>query len=125
MGQYYYVTNIDKKEYINPHKFNDGLKLMEFGSSGMGTMNGLAILLADGNGGGSGDLRSNNEIIGSWSGDKIVIAGDYADENKWGVENEGKNIYSTAAESWKDISEEVIEALCDDVFFKKHFNEVN
>jgi hypothetical protein len=31
MGQYYYVVNMNKKQYLNPHKFNDGLKACEFG----------------------------------------------------------------------------------------------
>ncbi len=31
MGQYYYIVNIDKHEYLHPHKFNDGLKLLEAG----------------------------------------------------------------------------------------------
>ena len=31
MGQYYVIANLDKKEFLNPHKFGDGVKLMEFG----------------------------------------------------------------------------------------------
>ena len=86
MGQYYLVCNLDKKEYLHPHKFGDGIKLLEFGSSGSGTMCGLAILLSDGNNRGGGDLRSDNPIIGSWAGDRIVVAGGYADIGKWGLE---------------------------------------
>ena len=48
MGQYYKVCNIDKGEYLDAHSFGDGLKLLEFGASGGGTMLGLAILLAHG-----------------------------------------------------------------------------
>jgi len=83
MGQYYLTVNLDKGEYLDPHKFGDGLKLMEFGNSASGTMTGLAILLADGNGRGSGDLRSENSIVGSWKSDRIVVAGDYADPNSF------------------------------------------
>jgi len=86
MGQYYYVVNLDKREYLHPHRMGDGLKLLEFGSSGRGTMLGLAVLLADGNGRGGGDLRSNRPIVGSWAGDRIVIAGDYADEGNFVTE---------------------------------------
>ena len=39
MGQYYTIVNIDKKEFITPSKFGDGLKLLEFGSSANGTIN--------------------------------------------------------------------------------------
>ena len=70
MGQYYLIVNLDKRQYLHAHKFGDGLKLLEFGSSGSGTMCALAILLADGNGRGGGDLTIDDgapgaDIIGS------------------------------------------------------------
>ncbi len=83
MGQYYKIVNVKKKQYLDPHTFGDGSKLMEFSSNSIGVLAGLSILLADGNGRGGGDLHSENEIIGSWSGDNIVIAGDYADTGKF------------------------------------------
>jgi len=43
-------------------------------------MTGLAILLADR---GSVDLHSDSPIIGSWAGDRVVIAGTYADIGKF------------------------------------------
>lgn len=102
MGQYYKVANLDKKEILHPHKFDDGLKLGEFGCSSMGTMTGLAILLAVGNGQGGGDLRSDHPIIGSWAGNRIAIVGDYA---------EGFQVdYETISE-WTDISEQVLAAM--------------
>ena len=33
MGQYYKIVNIKKKQYISPHTFGDGSKLMEFSMS--------------------------------------------------------------------------------------------
>lgn len=86
MGQYYYIVNLDKKQYLHPHAFGDGLKLMEFGCSGEGTLLALAALLADGNGQGFGDLKSDDSLVGSWAGDRIVVAGDYAAPGHWGVE---------------------------------------
>jgi hypothetical protein len=56
VGQYHYVVNLDKREFLHPHRFGDGLKLMEFGCSTEGTLTGLAILLACSNGRGGGDL---------------------------------------------------------------------
>lgn len=127
MGQYYYVVNVDKKQYLHPHDFGDGLKLMEFGLSGMGTLSGLAILLADGNGRGGGDLHSENPIIGSWAGDRIVIAGDYADpwvdpqESSAGeADEEGQTLYNIAYESYENISAQVISALKDDDYARTH-----
>ena len=105
MGQYHYVANYDKKEFLHPHAFGDGLKLMEFGASAGGTLQGLAILLAASNGPsgrGGGDLHPwtgglgyegrevpglsdedaaiyMQHIVGRWAGDRIAIIGDYCE----------------------------------------------
>jgi len=57
MGQYYLIVNLDKKEYLHPHKFGEGAKLMEFGHSRSSILLALTVLLADGNGRGGGDIR--------------------------------------------------------------------
>ncbi len=122
MGQYYKIVNIKKKQYISPYKFGDGSKLMEFSMSANGVLAGLAILLSDGNGRGGGDLNSNNSIVGSWSGDNIVIAGDYADEGKF-VKETDRNLYAVASEQGEDISIKVLDALCDDSYFFSEFRK--
>lgn len=117
MGQYYFIVNLNKKEFLYPHEFDNGLKLLEFGCSSESTLLALTMLLADGNGRGGGDIYSpayrkaeeqwskkreefykgkrkrlplfpraekyNSPLIGSWAGDRIVIAGDYADYGKF------------------------------------------
>lgn len=108
MGQYYKIVNLDKREYIDPWAFGNGVKLLEFGLSSGGAMTGLAVLLADGNGRGGGDLKTtaymtevhralsgeiavedipyseaSPPIAGRWAGDRIVIAGDYGDSLKF------------------------------------------
>ncbi len=121
MGQYYKIQNMDKQEYIDPHVFGDGAKLLEFGCSGMGTMLALSILLADGNGRGGGDLMipesANKEvkaIVGSWAGDRIVVSGDYADKGRFTTDAD-MNLYQLCTEDeFKDISSLVIEAMCYD-----------
>jgi len=113
MGQYYVIANIDKKQVIKPMDFDDGAKLMEFVCSSDGVLAGLGILLADGNGRGGGDLRSDNPIIGSWAGDRIVIAGDYADEGKF-VESPNDTLYDVTKYSFENISSKVKAALKDD-----------
>ena len=122
MGQYYKIVNIKKKQYITPHTFGDGAKLMEFSMSASGVLAGLAILLADGNGRGGGDLNSDNDIVGSWAGDNIVIAGDYADTGKFVKEAE-ENLYSVATNEGEDISVKVLEALFDDKYFFSEFRK--
>lgn len=122
MGQYYAIVNIKKREYLNPHMFNDGVKLMEFGMSGGGTMAALAVLLADGNGRGGGDLSSNNPIVGSWAGDPIVVAGDYADAGKFlPADKSDQNLYSVCQQEGVDISAKVLDALMEDRWFREDF----
>jgi hypothetical protein len=147
MGQYYKVINLDKKQFIKPWTFNDGAKLLEFGCSGSGTMLALAVLLASGNNRGGGDLHSENSIVGSWRGNRIIVAGDYDDYidekefNKTGKlvfigddkatldkrkeahkKFQGlQTLYSLAGNNWEDISVSVIEALIDDNYIKSEY----
>ena len=122
MGQYYKIVNIKKKQYISPYIFGDGSKLMEFSMSANGVLAGLAILLADGNGRGGGDLHSENDIVGSWAGDNIVVAGDYADAGKFVKEPE-QNLYEVASSEGEDISIKVLDALFDDQYFFSEFRK--
>ena len=122
MGQYYKIVNVKKKQYITPHTFGDGAKLMEFSMSRNGVLSGLSILLADGNGRGGGDLGSDNPIVGSWAGDNIVIAGDYADEGKF-VSNPNATLYNVATNEGEDISLKVLDALFDDTWFFEDFRK--
>ena len=122
MGQYYKIVNIKKKQYITPHTFGDGAKLMEFSMSASGVLAGLAILLADGNGRGGGDLHSENDIVGSWAGDNIVVAGDYADAGKFVKEPE-QNLYEVASSEGEDISIKVLDALFDDSYYFSEFRK--
>ena len=122
MGQYYKVVNTTKGQYLDPHTFGSGAKLMEFSSDGMSIMQGLAILLADGNNRGGGDLYSDNPLIGSWAGDSVIVTGDYADEGKFvPVKNRKENLYKYAHDNYEDISEEVICCLCEDSWWKQEF----
>jgi hypothetical protein len=126
MGQYYKICNIDKQEYLNPHKFGQGLKFLEFATSGDGIMYGLATLLSDGMGRGGGDLRVEDNIIGSWAGDRIVVTGDYAGKRfipeelgskkiflgvEMDAEDESENLYNYATHNYTDISDLVIKAI--------------
>jgi hypothetical protein len=83
MGQYWIAVNITKRQWLRPSDFGDGAKLLEVGASGEGMMLGLAVLLADGNDRGGGDLHTSDPIVGSWAGERVVIAGDYGDPGKF------------------------------------------
>ena len=140
MGQYYLIVNLDKKQYLSPSHCGDGIKLMEFACSAQGTLAALAILLADGNNRGGGDLRSTNEIIGSWAGDRIVVTGDYADEGRF-TDDPHQNLYcavegarkvgdpdgnhgsdwqwETYASEYVDVSYHAMHALMDDAYIRE------
>lgn len=101
MGQYYYVVNLDKKQYLHPHKFGDGLKAVEF-ASGYNTMRALAYLLTKSDEGGGGDYGDDpSGVAGSWAGDRIWIVGDY----------DSSKLYDEAAEGYEEMSPKVIPLL--------------
>ena len=111
MGQYYMIANLDKSEFLCPHKFGQGLKLMEFSGAGHSIMQALAVLLADGNGRGGGDLRTDSPLIGSWAGDRIVVAGDYADPDRFGVEGTVYDAATNDVMPWRDVSDSIIKVI--------------
>lgn len=69
----YIVANFDRKEYLRPEAFGEVPSLEGVVKSYDGVLGAMSILLADGNNRGSGDLRSDAEIIGSWAGNRIAI----------------------------------------------------
>ena len=80
MGQYHVTVNLDKKEFLMPHKLGVGLKLLEQLHSSESIQEALFILLACSNGRGGGDLHDDqNHMIGRWAGDRIAVVGDYAE----------------------------------------------
>lgn len=95
MGQYHKVVNLDKQEYLNPHDFGDGLKLMEFGCSAQGTLSALAGLLA-----------MDAQQVGPWAGCRLTITGDYGDEGRFvPPEFAAHNLYSVVSGHLDDEDE--------------------
>ncbi len=120
MGQYHLVVNLDKKEFLNPHKLGCGLKLWEQLANHPSTGTALIPLLACSNGRGGGDLQEN-PLIGRWAGDRIAIIGDYAEETDLPKKFRASAIYDACrgqdeddeggAGYYKDITEGVCELL--------------
>jgi hypothetical protein len=75
MGQYYKPVSVEKRQYVYSHDYNNGLKLMEHSWIGNDFVGVVEDLIAEG---------------GAWHGDRIVWAGDYADEEK----NRKSNLFS-------------------------------
>ena len=67
MGQYYKPINVDKKEYLISHNYDNGLKLMEHSWIGNNFVAEIENLIRKG---------------GSWYYGHILWGGDYADEEK-------------------------------------------
>lgn len=89
MAQYYVVINHDKREWLHPHRFGDGLKFPELCGSAHGTLAGLAHLIQD--------------PKGAWAGDRISIVGDY-----------DSALYDVAMDSYTDVSFDVMTEMAKD-----------
>ncbi len=129
MGQYWIPVNLDKKEYIVPHKLGTGLKLWEQLANHPGSGAALIILTAampETRGGGDFDLEKNwhgaertipphnvtpgpmpedyptiaGRTIGRWAGDRIALVGDYAEDTDLPAEHEASKIYDKCHENY-------------------------
>ncbi|MCO0638283.1 hypothetical protein M8745_20320, partial [Lutimaribacter sp. EGI FJ00014] len=105
MGQYHYIVNLDKCEYLDPHVFDDGLKLNDFSITERGVLTALAVLLARDNGLGMGDFPNDLAVAGRWAGDRITFVGDYA-ENV-----EGTDVWHGEEGRYVNISNVMFDAM--------------
>lgn len=102
MGQYHYLVNLDKHEFLHPHVLGSGLKAWEQFAAHPGTAAPLIALLCCSNGRGGGDFfidrrsgkthsfhdcnyepdhgEGDERIVGRWAGDRIALVGDYAED---------------------------------------------
>ena len=84
MGQYHYIVNLDKLEYIDPLRLGIGLKAWEQIANNPSTPQALFALLICSNDRGGGDLHGSHEgpdrVLGRWAGDRIAVVGDYAED---------------------------------------------
>lgn len=137
MGQYWLPVNLDKKEFVDPHRLGSGLKLWEQLSAHPATGAALVILCAampEPRGGGDFDLDANwhgpertlpehnvsagpmpreyppvaARTIGRWAGDRIALVGDYATDDDLSAEFAAGSIYLQCREGeYFDISDDV------------------
>ena len=84
MGQYYKPVNLDKKEFVLSHDYNNGLKLMEHSWIGNDFIGVVENLIKKG---------------GLWCNNRIVWAGDYAENEP----NTEENIYGITKTQIKPI----------------------
>jgi len=116
MGQYWVIVNIDKKEFINPHKLGCGAKQLEIASSEVINI-ALVMLLSshpEERGGGDFEIKGNSRrAIGRWAGDRIVIIGDYAEDTDIDLPVPASKLYDLchASKTFTDISPMLREAI--------------
>lgn len=111
MGQYWLPVNLDKKEFIDPHKLASGLKLWEIiANDHVGKA--LCILCAAmPSQRGGGDLMEH-PAVGRWAGDRIALVGDYATDDDLPKRHKTSTIYGKCRDGkWKDVSEDVCEVI--------------
>lgn len=113
MGQYHLIVNPDKMQYLDPHNFGCGLKLMEFTNTPFGPQAALCVLLSTSNGRGGGDLDETDltpeqqALIGSWAGDRVYVVGDYADDWQYVPEDWRGRVYTDVEEGAKGRKKKV------------------
>lgn len=78
MGQYYFICNVDKKEFLDPFKLGSGMKAWEQLANDIPSKALLVLVLSSPENRGGGDLEES-PIIGRWAGDRIIMVGDYAE----------------------------------------------
>jgi hypothetical protein len=108
VGEYYIVANPEKRQYLNSNSLAMSVKL-----SGLiaGPLPRIVVwLLADGL-----SVSGGTGMRGSWSGDRIIVAGD---------EGPSATIYARAHAEFRDITVEAFEALAADCsFFYLEYSE--
>jgi len=76
MGQYFYLINLDKKEYIHPFNLGGGVKLWEWLANY--TVFLPIFLLRKSTESGGGDYHGEHlPNLGRWAGDRVALVGDY------------------------------------------------
>lgn len=125
MGQYWMPVNIDKREFIDPHRLGTGLKLWEQLANHPGTGAALIVLQAAMPGvRGGGDLDKDRDdvcrrTIGRWAGDRVVLVGDYREAGDVpGWDADPAEMYPTEEDDdgnplseWTDISDDVCHVI--------------
>ncbi len=118
MGQYFKFVNLDKKEFIDPHKLDSGAKFWEILSSTSATrvFSFLMRQSTEKEGeiytGKKGEPKFREfrfKYCGRWAGDRVSIVGDYDDSKIYELLYEGTTHRSVIGENVKEIPQSKIE----------------
>lgn len=111
MGQYHVLVNVDKREWVDPWGIGLGSKQLEhIGEAGWPLVGSLAdamyILTMTSPARGGGDMPFT-EVSGRWAGDRVMIVGDYTEDEDLPAEFLASQLYGTAHDSYQEISDKV------------------
>jgi hypothetical protein len=115
MGQYHLLVNIDKREYLNPGEIGLGVKQWEHQSHPQWKMAGsvadaMYILTMTSPNRGGGDMPGT-DISGRWAGDRVMVVGDYTEDEDLPAHFLAGQIYGEAKNHYTEIGAEVREAF--------------
>jgi hypothetical protein len=80
MGQYHHPVCIEAEEGLDPHGMDCGLKEGEQGFSRPSTPNAMVALVCARGGNMPADC-SQSPVIGRWAGKRVLVQGDYAEDD--------------------------------------------
>ncbi len=105
IGQYFYIVNLTQREYIDPHRLDCGLKLINIVANDLLKVLGLLLRQSCETG---GDVQKDYRTAGRWARNRIAIVGD---DNVSGI-------YQRARAGFFEISREIIDDFNDFVEMK-------
>ena len=105
MGQYFVIANLDKKEFINPHRIMYETELWENAVNKMAAV--FPFLLRASSGSSAGDVLCRSVHFGRWAGDRILVVGS----------RDAPELYQDVHGSpeWTDISLRILDSLNENI----------
>lgn len=108
----YIIANLDRLEYLRPQAFGEPGDLKSIIYSYEGCMLGLTVLLSDSNGRGGGDLHSDDEeYVGRWAGERILIVDELVEHDGFGVLPAPGALQQHILANGTDVSQPVIDVI--------------
>ncbi len=114
MGQYHCLVNLDKKEYVSPHRLGLGAKQREHNGPFDGSLADALYLLTIASPARGGGDWALTPISGAWAGNRVAVLGDYTEDGDLPDSPEAGNLYGAVDASdgeWTDISDKVADAF--------------
>lgn len=107
MGQYHILVNLDKREVVIPHDIGLGLKQYEHTGIEGSLSDAMYLLVMSSPASGGGDFPEIADMSGRWCGDRVVVVGDYTQDNAIPGVEFGSTLYEIASTSYTNISDGV------------------